>query len=93
MTIEELRDWLRADTEEQQMTVLAAVYSRLNQPIPEAVRAAIRRNRQDSPKNHPWGVLATISKEKSGGGRGALGECVRGEGRASGRGGWACARG
>jgi len=34
MTIEELRDWLWADTDEQQMSVLQAVYTRLNQPMP-----------------------------------------------------------
>jgi hypothetical protein len=34
INIGELRDWLWADTEEQQATVLAAVYTRLNQPIP-----------------------------------------------------------
>jgi hypothetical protein len=46
------------------------------------------RSRRDSsqssrlPQKSSVGVLATISKEKSGGGRGALGECVRGEERA-----------
>ena len=34
INIGELRDWLWADTDEQQATVLAAVYTRLNQPIP-----------------------------------------------------------
>jgi superfamily I DNA/RNA helicase len=37
MTLEELRDWLWADTDEQQMSILAAVYARLNQPVPAAV--------------------------------------------------------
>jgi DNA helicase II / ATP-dependent DNA helicase PcrA len=36
ITLEELRDWLWADNDEQQATVLAAVYQRLNQPIPQA---------------------------------------------------------
>jgi superfamily I DNA/RNA helicase len=36
MTIEELRDWLWADTDEQQMSVLASIYTRLNQPVPAA---------------------------------------------------------
>ncbi len=36
MNLEELRDWLWADTDEQQMVVMAAVYARLNQPIPAA---------------------------------------------------------
>jgi DNA helicase-2/ATP-dependent DNA helicase PcrA len=36
MNLEELRDWLWADTDEQQMVVMAAVYNRLNQPIPAA---------------------------------------------------------
>ncbi len=35
MTLEELRDWLWADTDEQQMAVLQAVFGRLNQPVPE----------------------------------------------------------
>jgi DNA helicase-2/ATP-dependent DNA helicase PcrA len=34
MTLEELRDWLWADTDEQQMSVLGAVYARLNQAMP-----------------------------------------------------------
>jgi DNA helicase-2/ATP-dependent DNA helicase PcrA len=34
MTLEELRDWLWADTDEQQMTVLGAVFARLNQAMP-----------------------------------------------------------
>lgn len=33
MTLEELRDWLWADTDEQQMTVFQAMYIRLNQPV------------------------------------------------------------
>jgi len=33
-TLEELRDWLWADTDEQQMAVLQAVFTRLNQQIP-----------------------------------------------------------
>jgi len=37
MRLEELRDWLWADTDEQQMSVLAAVYARLNQPVPATV--------------------------------------------------------
>jgi DNA helicase-2/ATP-dependent DNA helicase PcrA len=36
MTLEELRDWLCADSDEQQMTVLHAVFTRLNQQIPAA---------------------------------------------------------
>lgn len=36
MNIQELRDWLWADTDEQQATILSAVYTRLNQPIPAA---------------------------------------------------------
>jgi len=36
MTLEELRDWLWADSDEQQMTVLQAVFSRLNQAMPAA---------------------------------------------------------
>lgn len=36
MTMDELRDWLWADTDEQQMTVLQAVFSRLNQQMPAA---------------------------------------------------------
>jgi len=36
MTVEELRDWLWADTDEQQMTVLGAVFARLNQAMPAA---------------------------------------------------------
>ena len=36
MTLEELRDWLWADTDEQQMAVLGAVFTRLNQPMPAA---------------------------------------------------------
>ena len=34
MTLEELRDWLWADTDEQQMAVLGAVFARLNQAMP-----------------------------------------------------------
>ena len=34
MTIEEIRDWLWADTDEQQAAVLASVFTRLNQPVP-----------------------------------------------------------
>lgn len=34
MNLEELRDWLWADTDEQQMSVLASIYARLSQPIP-----------------------------------------------------------
>jgi DNA helicase-2/ATP-dependent DNA helicase PcrA len=34
MTLEELQDWLWADTDEQQNNVLASMYSRLNQPVP-----------------------------------------------------------
>lgn len=37
MTLEELRDWLWADTDEQQMAVLQAVFARLNQQMPAAV--------------------------------------------------------
>jgi superfamily I DNA/RNA helicase len=37
MSIEELRDWLWADTDEQQMSVLQSVFGRLNQPMPAAV--------------------------------------------------------
>jgi ATP-dependent DNA helicase UvrD/PcrA len=36
MTLEELRDWLWADTDEQQMVVLQAVFTRLNQQMPAA---------------------------------------------------------
>lgn len=36
MTLEELRDWLWADSDEQQMTVLQAVLTRLNQQMPAA---------------------------------------------------------
>lgn len=36
MTIEELRDWLWAETDEQQMTVLQTVFNRLNQQMPAA---------------------------------------------------------
>jgi superfamily I DNA/RNA helicase len=36
MNLQELRDWLWADTDEQQMSVLASIYTRLNQPIPPA---------------------------------------------------------
>jgi superfamily I DNA/RNA helicase len=36
MNLEELRDWLWADTDEQQMSVLAAIYTRLKQAIPVA---------------------------------------------------------
>jgi DNA helicase II / ATP-dependent DNA helicase PcrA len=35
ISLEELRDWMWADNDEQQSTVLAAVYQRLNQPIPQ----------------------------------------------------------
>jgi DNA helicase II / ATP-dependent DNA helicase PcrA len=35
-TLEELRDWLWADTDEQQMAVLHAVFTRLSQQIPAA---------------------------------------------------------
>jgi superfamily I DNA/RNA helicase len=35
-TLEELRDWLWADTDEQQMSVLQAIYARLNQPVPNS---------------------------------------------------------
>ena len=34
MTLEELRDYLWADTDEQQIGVLTAVFERLNQPVP-----------------------------------------------------------
>ncbi len=34
MNLEELRDWLWADTDEQQTSVLASIYARLNQPVP-----------------------------------------------------------
>jgi DNA helicase-2/ATP-dependent DNA helicase PcrA len=34
INIVELRDWLWTDTDEQRATVLASVYTRLNQPIP-----------------------------------------------------------
>jgi len=37
MALEELRDWLWADTDEQQMTVLQTVFARLNQQMPAAV--------------------------------------------------------
>ena len=36
MGLEELRDWLWADSDEQQMAVLHAVFTRLNQQIPAA---------------------------------------------------------
>ena len=36
MTLEELRNWLWADTDEQQMAVLQAVFTRLNQQMPAA---------------------------------------------------------
>src|SRR5262249_41753594 len=36
MTLQELRDWLWADTDDQQMFLLASVYTRLNQQIPQA---------------------------------------------------------
>lgn len=36
MTLQEFRDWLWADTDDQQMLVLASVYTRLNQQIPQA---------------------------------------------------------
>jgi DNA helicase II / ATP-dependent DNA helicase PcrA len=36
MTLEELRDWLWADADEQQMTVLQAVFARLDQQMPAA---------------------------------------------------------
>jgi len=35
-TLEELRDWLWADTDEQQISVLQAIYARLNQPVPNS---------------------------------------------------------
>ncbi len=34
MTVEELREWLWADTDEQQTSVRQAVFARLNQPLP-----------------------------------------------------------
>ena len=37
MTLEELRDWLWADSDEQQMTVLQAIFTRINQQMPAAV--------------------------------------------------------
>ena len=37
MTLEEFRNWLWADSDEQQMTVLQAVFTRLNQQMPVAV--------------------------------------------------------
>lgn len=37
MNLEELRNWLWADNDEQQMTVLEDVYGRLGQPIPPTV--------------------------------------------------------
>jgi DNA helicase-2/ATP-dependent DNA helicase PcrA len=37
MTLEEFRDWLWADSDDRKVTVLSAVYTRLNQPIPPAV--------------------------------------------------------
>lgn len=42
MTLEELRDWLWADTDEQQMSVLGAVYARLNQAMPATAVLAPR---------------------------------------------------
>ncbi len=36
MTLQELRDWLWADNDEQQMLVLGAVFTRLNQAMPAA---------------------------------------------------------
>ena len=36
MTLQELRDWLWADNDEQQMLVLGTVYTRLNQAMPAA---------------------------------------------------------
>jgi DNA helicase II / ATP-dependent DNA helicase PcrA len=42
ITLEELRDWLWADNDEQQATVLAAVYQRLNQPVPDEATVAPR---------------------------------------------------
>lgn len=36
MTLQELRDWLWADNDEQQMIVLGSVYTRLNQAMPAA---------------------------------------------------------
>jgi superfamily I DNA/RNA helicase len=36
ITLEELRDWLWADTDEQQMAVLQAVFTRVNQQMPAA---------------------------------------------------------
>jgi superfamily I DNA/RNA helicase len=36
MTLQELRDWLWADNDEQQMVVLGAVFTRLNQAMPAA---------------------------------------------------------
>lgn len=36
VTLEELRDWLWADNDEQQMVVLGAVFTRLNQAMPAA---------------------------------------------------------
>ena len=36
MTLEELRNWLWADSDEQQMAVLQAVFTRLNQQMPAA---------------------------------------------------------
>jgi superfamily I DNA/RNA helicase len=37
MRLQELRDWLWADNDEQQMVVLGAVFTRLNQAMPAAV--------------------------------------------------------
>lgn len=36
MTLEEFRDWLWADSDDRKLTALNAVYTRLNQPIPQA---------------------------------------------------------
>lgn len=36
MTLEELRDWLWADNDEQQAALLASVYARLGEPVPAA---------------------------------------------------------
>jgi len=36
MTLEELRDWLWADSDEEQMAILQAVFTRLNQQMPAA---------------------------------------------------------
>jgi DNA helicase II / ATP-dependent DNA helicase PcrA len=42
MTLEELKNWMRAETSEQRTIILQAVFDRLNQPLPRAAAATPR---------------------------------------------------